>query len=289
MNRPGRLACALALLAGPAAGSAAVSCGLTVTSPSGSVAVPGALVLGGTLTVQCTKAADSPLASASFSATVSSTHALAAEDTAGRGIGYGLWQDAGARTPWGNTAPYALIGSVVFAGGPMASTQLPFYLVAPAPARRPAAGSYRDTLLVTLAYAADGSAARSAVSTGTSISTGTSTGSAAGGVTLDVPPSCSLSTPSAVTLDYVAFQSTPAIATNSFTADCNTDYTLALDNGGGTLLELPYTLTLDAASGTWDGLVHQHRVTGRIEAGLAGACAAAPCQAARVHVLTISY
>lgn len=280
---PGRLACAAALLAVPASVPGAVSCGLTVTSPSGRVAAPGALTLGGTLTVQCTKAADSPLASASFSATVGSTHTLAAEDSAGRNIGYGLWQDAAARTPWGSTAPYAISGSVVFAGGPMASTQLPFYLVAPARARRPAAGSYRDTLLVTLAYHADGS---SAMARG---STGTGSGSTTGGVTLDVPPACSLSTPTAVTLDYVAFQSAPAIATNSFTADCNTDYALALDSGGGMLLDLPYTLTLDAVSGTWNGQVHEHHVTGRIEAGLAGSCATAPCQAARVHVLTISY
>lgn len=283
---PGRLACAVALLAVPASVVGAVSCGLTVTSPSGSVAAPGALTLGGTLTVQCTKAADSPLTSASFSATVGSTRALAAEDSAGRNIGYGLWQDAAARTPWGSTAPYAISGSVVFAGSPMASTQLPFYLVAPARARRPAAGSYRDTLLVTLAYHAEGSAAMARVSTGAGTGSGSTT---TGGVTLDVPPACTLSIPSAVTLDYVAFQPEPAIATNSFTADCNTDYTLALDSGGDTLLGLPYTLTLDAVSGTWNGQVHEHHVTGRIAAGLAGACAAAPCQAARVHVLTISY
>jgi spore coat protein U-like protein len=283
---PRRLACAVALLAVPASVLGAVSCGLTVTSPSGRVAAPGALTLGGTLTVQCTKAADSPLASASFSITVGSTHALGAEDSAGRHIGYGLWQDAAARTPWGSTAPYAISGSVVFAGRPMASTQLPFYLVAPARARRPAAGSYRDTLLVTLAYHAEGSAAMARVSTGTSPASGSTT---TGGVTLDVPPACSLSTPSAVTLDYAAFQPEPAIATNSFTADCNTDYTLALDSGGDTLLGLPYTLTLDAVSGTGNGQVHEHHVTGRIAAGLAGACAAAPCQAARVHVLTISY
>ncbi|WP_457337880.1 spore coat protein U domain-containing protein [Rhizobacter sp. P5_C2] len=280
-QRSGALAGTLALLAVPATAAGAVSCTLMLSSPSGSVAAPGALTLGGTLTVQCTKAADSPLASASFSATVGSTHALAAEDNAGRGIGYGLWQDATASTPWGSSAPYALSGSVVFAGGPMASTQLPFYLVAPARAFRPAAGSYRDTLLVTLAYNVDGSAARSGGSTGS--------GSGTGGVALDVPPACSLSMPTAVTLDYVAFQSAPAIAANSFSADCNTGYALALDSGGGTLLGLPYTLTLDADSGLYDGQVHQHHVTGRIDAGLAGSCAAAPCQASRIHWLTISY
>ncbi|KQU74917.1 MULTISPECIES: spore coat protein U domain-containing protein [unclassified Rhizobacter] len=276
-----RLAGALALLAAPATVAGAVSCAVTVSSPSGSVAAPGALTLGGTLTVQCTKAAESALASASFSATVGSTQALAAEDSAGRRIGYGLWQDVTASTPWGSAAPYALTGSVVFTGSPMASAQLPFYLVAPARASRPAAGSYRDTLLVTLAYNTDGSPVPSGGGSG---SAGTS-----GGVALDVPPACSLSMPSAVTLDYVAFQATPAIATNSFSADCNTGYALALDSGGGTLLGLPYTLTLDAVSGTWDGLVHEHRVTGRIDAGLAGSCGTAPCQASRIHWLTISY
>lgn len=276
-----RLACALALAAVRAAVSASVSCGLTVTSPSGSVAAPGALTLGGTLTVQCTKAADSPLASAAFSATVGTTHALAAEDSAERRIGYGLWQDAAASVPWAGAAPYALGGSVVFAGGPVASTQLPFHLVVPARASPPAAGSYRDTLLVTLAYNVDGSPVLPGGGTGG--------GSATGSVALDVPPACSLSMPTAVVLDYVAFQSTPAVATNSFSADCNIGYTLALDSGGDTMLGLPYTLSLDAASGSYDGLVHQHHVTGRIGAGLAGSCAAVPCQAARVHWVTISY
>jgi spore coat protein U-like protein len=273
---PRRLACSLALLAVPATAAGAVSCDLTVTSPSGSVAA-GALTLGGTLTVRCTKAADSPLASTTFNATVSSTHALAAEDSAGRHIGYGLWQDAAAGTPWGGTAPYALSGTVVFAGSPTASTQRPFYLVAPAPAPRPAAGTYRDTLLAALDYSVDGSPVLAG------------SGTATGGVTLDVPAACSLSMPTTLALNYVAFQPAPAVAVNDFSADCNTGYSLALDSGGGTLLGLPYTLTLDADSGTYDAQVHQHHVTGRIDAGLAGACAVAPCQAVRIHWLTISY
>jgi hypothetical protein len=95
--------------------------------------------------------------------------------------------------------------------------------------------------------------------------------------------------PTTLALNYVAFQPAPAVAVNAFSADCNTGYSLALDSGGGTLLGLPYTLTLDADSGTYDAQVHQHHVTGRIDAGLAGACAVAPCQAVRIHWLTISY
>lgn len=256
---------------------AAASCGLLVSSPSGSLGPGNALTLGGTLTVQCTKAADSPLASTPFSAGVGTLHGLSAQDGAGHAVGYGLWQDAAAGVPWGGGPQAQLQGSVVFGSGPTGSAQLPFYLAVPASPQRPAAGSYQDTLLVTLAYSPDGGPLLSDGSAG------------AGSVTLAVAPACSLSPPAPLSFVYTAFQATPSTATGSFSVECNTAYTLALDSTGGTLLGLPYSLALDALSGSYDGLAHQHRITGRIEAGLAGACPGASCQATQVHWLTLSY
>jgi len=268
-------ACLLSMLA--EAARAVVSCGVLVSSPSGPLGPGNAVTLGGTLTVQCTKAADSPLASTPFSAGVVTLHGLSAQDGAGHAIGYGVWQGSAGGMPWGSDASSVLRGSVTFDSGPTGTAQLPFQVVVPASPQRPAAGSYQDLLQVTLAYSPDGGALLSDAAVG------------AGGVTLAVVPACSLSPPSPLILGYVALQADPAIATSSFAVDCNTVYTLSLDSPGGTLLGLPYSLSLDALSSPYDGLVHQHRITGRIEGGLAGDCAGGSCQASQVHWLTLSY
>jgi len=265
----------LSMLAGAA--RAGVSCGVLVSSPTGPLGPCNAVTLGGTLTVQCTKAADSPLASTPFSAGVVAQHGLSAQDGAGHAIGYGVWQAGAGGMPWGSDASSVLQGSVAFGSGSTGSAQLPFQVIVPASPQRPAAGAYQDVLQVTLAYSPDGGALLSDGAAG------------AGSVTFAVAPACSLSPPSPLTLGYIALQADPAIASSSFAVDCNTGYTLSLDSPGGTLLGLPYSLSLDALSGTYDGLVHQHRITGRIEGGLAGACAGGACQASQVHWLMLSY
>lgn len=98
-----------------------------------------------------------------------------------------------------------------------------------------------------------------------------------------------VNSPSALTINYTAFG--PAQSGNSlFRLRCTnrTPYSLSLDATSGTMLGLPYTLSLPAG-GTGSGQPQTITITGTIPAGQAGACAGATCSQTQTRQLTVTY
>lgn len=98
-------------------------------------------------------------------------------------------------------------------------------------------------------------------------------------------------------LTYTSFQTTAATGSTSFNVRCTNTlpYTLALDNTSvlDNALDLTYTLSLSAASGTGTGADQPITVNGSISSGQAGTCATASCTNAtatnKQRTLTITY
>lgn len=112
-------------------------------------------------------------------------------------------------------------------------------------------------------------------------------------IALTVTSQCGLSsTPGPVAFQYTSFQTTAATAVSSFAVTCTlgAPYTVSLDATSGTMLGLSYQLALSPTGPrTGTGLAQAMSVTGTIPAGQSGTCAAASCTATQVRTLTISY
>ncbi|MFM9879136.1 MAG: spore coat protein U domain-containing protein [Burkholderiaceae bacterium] len=100
------------------------------------------------------------------------------------------------------------------------------------------------------------------------------------------------SAPTPLTMNYTSFASAASTGASNFGVNCtlNTPYTMALDATSGTLLGLNYTLNLPVASGTGTAFRQNYVVSGSIAAGQSGTCAAtAGCTATQARTLTITY
>jgi spore coat protein U-like protein len=109
-------------------------------------------------------------------------------------------------------------------------------------------------------------------------------------LTTPVSASCSIvSSPTPLVINYTAFGAQQT-GTSDFQVRCtnSTPYTLSLDATSGTIVGLPYTLSVPS-SGTGTGLAQTVTITGTIAAGLAGTCSGATCSATQVRTLTLSY
>ena len=103
---------------------------------------------------------------------------------------------------------------------------------------------------------------------------------------------CQLAVPPGdINLNYTANQVAAATANTSFGVRCTTalPYTMALDATSGTIVSLNYTLALSQASATGSGLVQTYSVNGSIAGGQAGKCATATCSGSQTRTLTITY
>ena len=153
----------------------------------------------------------------------------------------------------------------------------------------PIAATYTDTVSMTLA-------------TTTPNVTITGTNPATVSVSVIVPASCTVATqPIAITLNYTSFQGSDALGNTSYQMTCNVPYTMSLDAASGTIagLNLNYTLGLNTTpdsggagsygpvSGT--GIPQTFYVNGSIAAGQSGTCAAATCPGSATHFITITY
>lgn len=110
--------------------------------------------------------------------------------------------------------------------------------------------------------------------------------------TVSVLSQCFFSTaPAALSMNYVSFSSTASTGNTSFAVTCTqtTPYTMALDATSGTLLGLNYTLALPVTSGAGTAFPQNYVVNGAIAAGQAGTCATANCSATQARTLTITY
>jgi spore coat protein U-like protein len=110
-------------------------------------------------------------------------------------------------------------------------------------------------------------------------------------VSISTPAQCNLSTaPGDVVFDYTGFGAA-ANASTSFGVTCSTylPYTMALDATSGTLLGLSYTVALSASSSTGTGAEQTFTISGNIPAGQSGTCGSGSCTASQARTLTITY
>lgn len=105
-----------------------------------------------------------------------------------------------------------------------------------------------------------------------------------------VNPSCAVTTaPSILTINYVAFGPAQS-GTSTFGLRCtnSTSFDFSLNATTGTLLGLPYTLSLPAG-GIGSGVAQNFNISGNIPANQPGICSAGNCSANETRQLTVTY
>ena len=112
-------------------------------------------------------------------------------------------------------------------------------------------------------------------------------------VTVNLTSACQITSgPADVAFTYTSFQAAAATATGGgFTVQCTNTlpYTMSLDATSGTVSGLNYTLALSAASGSGNGAAQSYSVTGSMVAGQGGTCGLASCSGTQGRVLTVTY
>jgi len=268
------LACALLA---PGLASAAYSC--TISSGGFSTIYvatsPTTTIVQSSFTITCTRAlADATTMSYSVSAdngaNSQGTHNRAA--LGGSKIAYDLFKDAACGTQW--RGPQTITGTLNFSGSTSASVTVQYWACLTASQTGLPAGTYTDSVTMTLTYGNLNSTATGAF-----------------GVSIITNAVCNLTTPpSDIVFSYVAFGPV-ANASTSFGVTCTSTlpYTMALDATSGTVLGLNYTLALSAASGTGSGVLQTYSINGSIAAGQPGTCATGSCAPSQPRTLTITY
>ncbi|HET7362901.1 MAG TPA: spore coat protein U domain-containing protein [Burkholderiales bacterium] len=275
------VAAIFALVALPA--SAAVTCTSTVTAitvvydPTS----PTTNVTTGSYSISCTRALTDPNTFAWQLGVNNGLHA---------GGGFNRAQLAGAQrynyetyrtSPyvagniWGDTAATRFTGTLSFGAALTASTSGAFDIVLLGSQTVQPAGTYTDTLTATLRNGA-----------------GTSIGTTTFGVTVLTTNTCQLSVaPGNINFTYTSFQASAAAASSSFGVRCTTalPYTMALDATSGTLLGLTYTLALSASSGTGSGATQTYNINGSIAGNQSGTCGTGVCTGSQTRTLTLTW
>jgi spore coat protein U-like protein len=176
---------------------------------------------------------------------------------------------------WGATAAQRFSGTLNFGASTFASVTGPFDIVMPALQNAQPAGTYTDTVTATLRR-------------GASV-----LGTTTFGVTVRTNNTCQISVPPGnVNLTYTSFQGSAAAASTTYGVRCTTSlpYTMALDATSGTLLGLSYTLGISpSTSGTGTGATQTYTINGSIAAGQSGTCATAICVGSQTRTLTLSW
>ena len=112
-------------------------------------------------------------------------------------------------------------------------------------------------------------------------------------VTVNLTSVCTIASgPADVAFTYTSFQAGAATATGGgFQVQCTNTlpYTMSLDATSGTVIGLNYTLALSAASGTGNGAAQSYSVTGSMASGQGGTCALGSCAGSQGRVLTVTY
>ena len=176
------------------------------------------------------------------------------------------WQDGGANR---------FTGTINFGAALIASQSGAFDLRLPGPQAVDPAGTYTDTVTVTVR---NGS--------GTMLSQTTFN------VSIITIASCTLTSPPGnINLAYTSFQPAPAAASANFGVNCTTGipYDMALDATSGTLVGLNYTLALSQSASNGTGVAQTFSINGSIAAGQAGTCATGSCSGSAPRILTITY
>jgi spore coat protein U-like protein len=277
MPRVLRFLLAAAALALPGICHAAYSCSISsgglgyAYSPS----TPGNTIVQTSFTITCTRA----LSDASTMAySVSADNGANAQGTHNRAVfgssrlAYDLFKDSACGSQW--RGPQTITGNLSFGGSTSASTTVPIWACI-ASGQNVAAGTYSDSVALSLSYGPNPQ----------------STAPGTIGVSISTPAQCNLSTaPGDIVFNYVTFGGA-ANASTSFGVTCSTylPYTMALDATSGTIIGLNYTLALSAPSATGNGVEQTFTISGNIAAGQSGTCASGACSASQARMLTITY
>jgi spore coat protein U-like protein len=279
-----RIFAALVLLAAALNAAAAVTCTVNVTAinvvydPTSGVQN----VTTGSYSINCTRAGTDPNTFAWQLGVNDGLNFNAGSNRAMRNPAQGYNYDTYRTSPynagnlWGDTVGTRFTGTLNFGASLSASTSGPFDIMMPAgQSTGGPASTYNDTVTATLR---DGS--------------GTAIGTTSFGVTVVTTNSCQLSVaPTDVSFTYTSFQAGTSSATGSFGVRCTTalPYTLALDATSGTVLGLNYTLALSAASGTGNGATQTYNVNGSMVANQVGTCATGVCTGSQTRTLTLTW
>jgi spore coat protein U-like protein len=268
------LACALLV---PGLASAAYSC--TISSGGFSAIYvatsPTTTIVQTSYTITCTRALSD---ATTMSYSVSADNGANAQGTHNRAafgaskLSYDLFKDSACGTQW--RGPQTISGTLNFAGSTSASVTTQFWGCITASQTGLPAGTFTDSVTMTLTYGNLNSTATGAF-----------------GVSITTNAVCNLTNaPTDIVFTYVAFGPV-ANASTSYGMTCTSTlpYTMALDATSGTVLGLNYTLALSAASGTGNGVLQTYAINGSIAAGQPGTCATGSCAASQPRTLTITY
>ncbi len=268
-----------ALVLGPASlvAHAAITCGVSSPGFSASYdpASPSTDITQTFLTVTCTRGSSADPTTLNWYALANNgLYASGTGNRAARGaarILYDVFRDAACASQWQGLT--FISGTFTFVSTGTLTQTAPYWGCVPA-GQGVAAGTYTDTVTITMYY-------------GPSLTATTG----AFGVSILTPATCALTTPpGTITFTYTAFGGAIAPST-TFRVTCTSTlpYTMALDATSGTALGLNYTLALSAGSSVGTGAAQTHSINGAMAGGQAGTCATGTCNATQVRSLTITY
>lgn len=275
------------LMLGSLPAQAAITCSVASNGFFGSYNPALKLIVQTSFTVTCDRSASGDPTSVSYTnAADNGLYALGVNNRAFLSgtnyLKYDAYVDGSCGTQWkGNTT---IAGTISFSGTGTVSKTHAYWGCVAAGQTGAAAGSYSDSVTMTLSY-------------GSPTSTSTNTFP----VGISTPATCSISTPPGTVAfgTYVAFGGALAASTG-FGATCSNylAYTLSVSPTSGTIAGVNYTLLLQNAapvmsgttlSVTGSGVQQSYTINGSMAAGQAGTCAAGSCSAAVPHTLTLSY
>ena len=279
------LVCLAGVLAAPQA-SALITCSVMVTNvdvvydPTS----PAQNVTTGSYTITCNRLAGDPdtldwrLGVNNGLNTPPNSGAFNRVALGGNRYDYDTYSSPGVKWGGGTGGSGARItGTLVFGGALSVSATGAFDIALPGSQAVRPAGTYMDTLTATLQTSTGLPLGLPAIFTVNVVTTN----------------SCQISVPPGnVSFTYTSFQAAPATANTSYGVRCTTalPYTMALDATSGTLLGLTYNLSLaPASSGTGTGATQTYSVNGSIAGGHAGTCGTAVCNGSQTRTLTLSW
>ena len=112
-------------------------------------------------------------------------------------------------------------------------------------------------------------------------------------MTVGVSNQCIFNTyPGSLVFNYTAFSTTAQTASTSFLLRCSTGlpWTISVSPSVATLLGLRYQIAPSPVSGSGNGNTGQAvTLTGTMQAGQAGTCAAPSCAGSQAHTVFINY
>lgn len=266
---------AFAMLAFANSARATVNC--TISSLGFSTAYASLLsITASSFTVTCTHLSGGAGNSATYQVAVNNGSTAQTVALSGASsINYNLTTDAACLTPWKGTT-YIPALPYTTPNLPVGSSDIKtysFWGCVPAGQVVPA-GTYTDT--VTMSF----------IPGGASYTNNTFP------VTINASATCALSAPPGnISFNYTSFSAAPVAASTTFAATCTTQlpYTMALDATSGTINGVTYTLTLSAVGGTGTGVAQTYTINGSAAAGQGGSCTAATCTGSQARILTITF